>query len=150
MDAQSMPDVMKNRCYSSMRSSKIYTWTLDHNLCQDSISYFQCMNITLLRKLVKLHISYYLFRHYPIMCSAVLILEAIPKIVGAARVCDPPRYHIHQIMFKESSLKGSHIQARPIFTLLLRIRSWAWFRTFRLAGVSVFRAFVSMSGFWGT
>ena len=105
MDAQSMPDVMKNRCYSSMRSSKIYTWTLNHNLCQDSISYFQCMNVTLLRKLVT-NILYYIFRLSGILQPAVLISLFIP-IVNSVTESDKVFY-----LLKNS---GSHIRAPPFY-----------------------------------
>ena len=140
MDAQSMPDVMKNRCYSSMRSSKIYTWTLNHNLCQDSISYFQCMNVTRLRKLVT-HILYYIFRLSGILQPAVLISLFIP-IVNSVTESDKVFY-----LPKNS---GSHIRAPPILPFYCGFDRKRGFRVFRLAGVSVFRAFFSMSGFWGT
>ena len=98
-------DVKKNRCRSSIRSSKIYTWTLDHNLCQDSISYFQCMNVTLLRKLVT-NILYYIFRLSGILQPAVLISLFIP-IVNSVTESDKVFY-----LLKNS---GSHIRAPPFY-----------------------------------
>ena len=158
MDAQSMPDVMKNRCYSSMRSSKIYTWTLNHNLCQDSISYFQCMNVTLLRKLVT-HILYYIFRLSGILQPAVLISLFIP-IVNSVTESDWVFYlHtdvIHTRILLILPARCNHlrmwdIEGSPIRALKRRVNS-RWivhpnlpfycgfdrgrgFRMFRLVGV---------------
>ena len=47
-------------------------------------------------------------------------------------------------------IEGSHIRARPILPFYCGFDRERGFRVFRLAGVSVFRAFFSMSGFWGT
>ena len=85
-----MPDVM-NIC------TEEYSKTWNHNLCQDSRSYISVHDATEKVGDNYIHINYSDTIQY--CASAVLILEAIPKIVGAARVCDPPRYHIHQIIF---------------------------------------------------
>ena len=47
-------------------------------------------------------------------------------------------------------IEGSHIRAPPFYPFYCGFDRERGFRVFRLAGVSVFRAFVSMSGFWET